>query len=115
MMGLINQMMQAMMMAMMARTGVTMLQFDDTAMTRSSAMAAVRSLDKQLNAVVPEMDTTSRDVQRLLDIYGPYLKTGERGILLEFLEPLRLGSYMAKRTKAITVRLKREGITYPRD
>jgi len=104
------------MMIMVARTGATMLQFEpDTAMTRSSAMAVVRSLDRQLNVVVPEMDTTSRDVQRLLDVYGPYLETKERSILLEFLEPLRLGSYMARRTKAITNRLKREGIIYPRE
>jgi len=102
-------------MAMMARTGVTMLQFDDTAMTRSSAMTAARSLDRQLNTVVPEMETTERDARRLLDTYGQYLKTGERGTLMEFLETLRLSSYMARRTKAITVRLKQEGIIYPRD
>jgi len=112
-MSLINQMMQAMMMATMTRT--VMFQFDDTAMTRSSAMTAARSLDRQLNAVVPEMETTERDARRLLDTYGQYLKTGERGTLMEFLETLKLSSYMARRTKAITVRLKQEGITYPRD
>jgi len=78
-------------------------------------MASALSLDRQLNVTVPEMETIDRDVTRLLDVYGKYLKTKEKGTLMEFQQAIQMASYMGRRSKAITNRLKQEGTIYPRD
>lgn len=113
-----NQLVQMMMIAMMVRTGKVMLQSmnaEDSAMMRSSAMAAIKTLDSQLNKAVPEMDTAANDAQTILDLYGDYLTSKDKVSLLDFINSAKNASMYGHYAKGVTKKYVTKGIIYPRD